>query len=247
LALDSWLYKKMSNDYFQFKQFIVRHDRCPMKVNTDGVLLGAWADVHDIRSALDVGTGSGIIALMIAQRSEANIDAVEIDHLACRQAFENIDHSPWKNRIKVHHDSFQHYASVCARQYDLIVSNPPYFRNAMKPGDKRKSKAKHDVDLGFEGLLYYSSLLLAPHGRFCVILPYAAKDNFMQLACINHLYCRRIAAVRSTPLIPFSRIIMAFSRGMTDKIQQSEITIHLKNREYSPEYIELTRDFYLAF
>ncbi len=237
----------MSNNYFRFKQFTVYHHRCSMRVNTDGVLLGAWADVNNIGSALDVGTGSGLIALMISQRSEAFIDAVEIDGPSSLQASENVDHAPWKNRIKVYHDSFRHFASVCGRQYDLIVSNPPYFRDALKPEDKLKSKARHDVELGFEELLYHSSLLLTEQGRFCVIIPYVEKDNFTDLATIQKLYCHRMVMVRSTPMARLSRIMMDFRRDRESRPEKTELIIRRGNGEYSPEYIELTRDFYLAF
>ncbi len=218
-----------------------------MKVNTDGVLLGAWADTDNIRSALDVGTGSGLIALMIAQRSDAIIDAVEIDQSSGLQAVENIDRSPWKNRIMIHQDSFQHFAVVCGKKYDLIISNPPYFRDALKPGDKARSKARHDVDLGFEELLQHSSSLLAPHGKVCVILPYAEKENFIDLAHLNQLYCQRITSVMSAPGASFSRVMMTFGQGIAEQIMKSELVIRQENGQYSPEYIDRTRDFYLAF
>ena len=218
-----------------------------MKVNTDSVMLGAWADVKAVSTALDVGTGSGLIALMIAQRSEAIIDAVEIDQSSGLQAVENINNSPWKNRIRIHHDSFQHYAVVCGKKYDLIISNPPYFRNALRPGDKGRSKARHDVDLGFEELLQHSSSLLAPHGTFCVILPYAGKENFIDLAHLNHLYCQRITSVMPAPGTPFSRVMMTFSHSTAEQIMKSELVIRQENGQYTPDYIELTRDFYLAF
>jgi tRNA1Val (adenine37-N6)-methyltransferase len=235
----------MSNDYFQFRQFTVFHDKCSMKVTTDGVLLGAWADTENVEQALDAGTGSGLIALMIAQRSEARIFAVEIDDNATLQACENAGCSPWKHRIHIHCDSFQHFALVGGKKYDLIVSNPPYFKNALKPPDKRRSAARHEISLSHEDLLKGAASLLAPQGRLCVILPYHEKENFAELAYIYRLYCRRITDVKTTPGAGFSRVLMSFDSALTGKIDKTELTIHQSDGSYSNEYIELTRDFYL--
>jgi len=235
----------MSNDYFQFRQFTVFHDKCSMKVTTDGVLLGAWADTDHISRALDVGTGSGLIALMIAQRSEAVIDAVEIDPPAALQASENSGCSPWKDRIHVHTGSFQEFAALCGKKYDLIVSNPPFFRNALKPGDKRRSNARHDLSLTHEELLKGSASLLSPQGKFCVILPYQEKDSFAELASIYRLHCKRITEVKTTPGAVFSRVLMSFGPVFTGTPDRTELTLHEADGSYSEDYRELTKDFYL--
>jgi len=235
----------MSNDYFQFKQFAVFHDKCAMKVTTDGVLLGAWAETGNIARALDAGTGTGLIALMIAQRSEALIDAVEIDPPAALQARENAARSPWKDRIRVHCDSFQHFTSVSQIKYDLIVSNPPYFRNALKPENKRRSAARHELRLSHEELLMGAASLLAPQGKLCVILPYGEKENFSELASIYRLYCHRINAVKATHGAGFSRVLLSFDPAPAGGIEKSELTIHQADGTFSPEYANLTRDFYL--
>ena len=216
-----------------------------MKVNTDGVLLGSWADADTISRALDVGTGSGLIALMIAQRSEAAIDAVEIDTPATLQACENAARSPWKKRIQVFPGPFQDFASFSGKRYDLIVSNPPYFRNALKSRDKRRSNARHDLSLTHEELLKGSASLLNPQGRFCVILPYPMLDDFAGLAFIYGLHCRRITAVKTTPGDLFSRVLMSFGPAFADTIDRTELTIHEADGSYSEAYRELTKDFYL--
>jgi tRNA1Val (adenine37-N6)-methyltransferase len=239
------IFVSMPNNYFQFRQFTVFHDKCSMKVNTDGVLLGAWADADNISRALDVGTGSGLIALMIAQRSEAMIDAVEIDPPAALQACENAGHSPWKDRIHVHPGSFQDFASNSAKKYDLIVSNPPFFRNSLKPSDKRRSNARHDLSLTLEELLKGTAPLLNPQGRLCVILPYPEKDDFVELASIYRLYGKRITEVRSTPGTVFSRVLMSFGPVPSGAPERTELTIHEADGSYSEEYRELTKDFYL--
>ncbi|MBN1414898.1 MAG: methyltransferase [Bacteroidales bacterium] len=217
-----------------------------MKVNTDGVLLGAWADVSNISRALDVGTGSGLIALMIAQRSDAVIDAVEIDRQAYEQACANASRSPWKNRIFCYHDSFQHFASGLQTRYDLIVSNPPFFSNALKPADKRKSKARHDTGMTYEELLKGTSALLTTSGRFCAILPFSEKDNFSDLAHIYGLYNCRNTCVKTTPETSFSRVLMAFGKIPVTKTDRTEITIHQANGRYSSDYIKITKDYYLT-
>lgn len=235
----------MANDYFQFRQFTVFHDKCSMKVNTDGVLLGAWADADSISRALDVGTGSGLIALMIAQRSEAVIDAVEIDPPAALQAIENSSRSPWSDRIHVHTGSFQEFAARCGKMYDLIVSNPPFFRNALKPRDKRRSKARHDLSLTHEELMKDAASLLTPQGKFCVILPYQEKDSFAELAFIYRLQCHRITAITATPGAVFSRILMSFGPVPAGTSDRTELTIHEADGSYSEDHRELTKDFYL--
>jgi tRNA1Val (adenine37-N6)-methyltransferase len=235
----------MSNNYFQFKQFTVFHDRCSMKVSTDGVLLGAWAEVDHIDLALDIGTGSGLIALMIAQRSGALIDAVEIDPPAYQQACENVDRSPWKGRIHVYSGSFQLFVAVPPKKYDLIISNPPYFRDALKSPDKGRSKARHDISLTHEELLKGASLLLAPQGKFCVILPYSELENFAELASIYRLYCHRFTAAKANPGAVYSRVLMAFGPVPAGKPVRTELTIRKADGLYSEDYRGLTKDFYL--
>jgi tRNA1Val (adenine37-N6)-methyltransferase len=237
----------MSENYFQFRQFIIFQDKCSMKVTTDGVLLGAWADTQNINRALDVGTGSGLIALMIAQRSEALIDAVEIDPPACRQACENADRSPWKDRIRIYPLTFQQFVSISTEKYDLIISNPPFFRNALKSPDMRRSEARHELSLTHEELLKIAATLLTPRGRLCVILPYPEKDNFPELASIYGLHMQRVTAVKTTPHVSFSRILMSFGSLPASRTERTELVIHQADGTYSKEYIEITRNFYLYF
>jgi tRNA1Val (adenine37-N6)-methyltransferase len=237
----------MPNNYFRFKQFIVFHDRCSMKVNTDGVLLGAWADVASAGRALDVGTGSGIIALMIAQRSQAWVDAVEIDQAAFLQAAENTDRSPWKDRIRIYHDSFQHFAPDSNTGYDHIVSNPPYFRHSLKPSDSLRSKARHDVSLTHEDLLKHVVQCLAPAGRLSVILPYLTHQYFTEIAHYQGLYPQRITRVRPKPGASFSRVLLTFGKTLVPAIERDELNICDGKNRYSAEYIKHTKDFYPGY
>lgn len=237
----------MPNNYFRFKQFTVFHDRCAMKVTTDSVILGSWADVEGVSYALDIGTGTGILALMIAQRSDAIIDAVETDVNACLQASENVSNSPWGKRIKIIHDTIQHYASLTEKAYDLIISNPPYFQHALKSSDKLRSAARHNTSLSHEELLLSANKLLSQHGRFSVIIPVTENENFIELAYIYQLHPSRITLIRPFPDAAFSRALMEFSFTPAKAVFQDELVIHKKNSKYSEEYISLTRDFYLNF
>ena len=164
----------MANPYFQFKQFTVWHDKCAMKVGTDGVLLGAWTSVENTRSILDVGCGTGLISLMLAQRCQAIIDALDIDPAACMQARENADRSPFGQRLQVIHRPFADCVTEFAgiRQYDCIVSNPPYFINSLKCPDKQRNQARHTDTLSLDELISGSKQLLSPGGRLCLILPF---------------------------------------------------------------------------
>ncbi len=237
----------MPNSFFQFKHFTVFHDNCAMKVTTDSVILGAWTDVKDINNALDIGTGTGLLALMVAQRSHAIIDAVEEDEAACRQALTNIKNSPWDGRINLINDTIQHFCQINHKIYDLIISNPPYFQHSLKSPDKRRSAARHNISLSYEELLMITNKLLAPQGKFSLIIPAAESDNFIELAFINKLYPSRITLIRSFPNSAFSRVLIEFGFNRVNTILRNELVIHNKTRKYSDEYISLTRDFYLNF
>jgi tRNA1Val (adenine37-N6)-methyltransferase len=234
----------MSNTYFQFKQFTIYHDRCAMKVGTDGVLLGAWTDTAGANHILDVGTGSGLIALMLAQRSEASIDAVEIDSEAALQAQENADGSPWKSRVFVHHDAFAHFAAASSTKYDLVVSNPPFFRNSLKPPAGNRSLAKHDTGLPYNILIEHSARILHENGRFCMIIPADERDHFSSLADFNGLSLSRCTNVCSYPGKKPVRCLLEFTRKPSLPVENN-LAIRISPGVYSEEYIKLTKEFYL--
>jgi tRNA1Val (adenine37-N6)-methyltransferase len=235
------------NNYFKFKQFTIYHDKCAMKVGTDGVLLGAWANVQNATSILDVGTGTGIIAIMLAQRSEAIVDAIEIEQNACIQATENIDNCPWKSRISVKHQSFQDFSENCLTKYDLIVSNPPYFVNSLKAPEKERSTARHSDTLSHNDLLKYSADLLQNDGLLSVIMPYAEGCVLIAEAIKYGLYCIRKCAIKPLPHLPEKRLLLEFSK--TPAFCNEELlTIESGTpKHYTEKYKELTRDFYLKF
>lgn len=189
----------MSNPFFQFKQFTIRHDKCAMKVGTDGVLLGAWTGIESCNRILDIGTGTGLIAMMLAQRSKAVIDAIDIDAEACLQAQENAESSPFAERIKIRHSALSDFAQTDTGLYDLIVSNPPYFVDSLKCPDQKRNTARHTDTLTLEDLLQDSRKLLAPQGRIALILPYDQKERLTDCIRTQNLFLSKETSVIPVP------------------------------------------------
>ena len=241
---------------FQFKQFSVQQDKTAMKVGTDGVLLGAWAPIdHNPFSILDIGAGTGIIALMLAQRTNAEqIDALEIDEAAYEQAVENFENSPWGDRLFCFHAGLDEFIdepeddpsdSELAQQYDLIVSNPPFYAEDYKTENEQRDLARFQDALPFEEIVEAADLLLSENGIFAVILPYKEEENFIDLAREFELYPTKITRVKGTPKSEVKRSLLAFSRNENPEIAIDELTIEIDRHVYTPEYIELTKEFYL--
>jgi len=234
----------MSNSKpFHFKQFSVHHDRCAMKVGTDGVLLGAWASIENTKHILDIGTGSGVIALMLAQRTNEAvlIDAIEIEKADAEQAGENVLNSPWANRISVHQKSLQDF--LPNNKYDLIVSNPPYFVNSLLPPTKSRTQARHTSNLSFEELIAHSLRLLNDNGRLAVILPFNEGNIFKTIAEKNQLYLIRETAFHSKEEKPQERWLLEFSFQKKELISD-KLTLYNSNGNKSSDYQKLTFDFY---
>jgi len=235
----------MPNPYFQFKKFTVRHDKCAMKVGTDGVLLGAWASIDNAVNILDVGTGSGLMALMLAQRTLTSIEAIDIDSEACIQATENIIRSPFKDRICVFNQSLHSYRETTNKTYDLIVSNPPYFAESLKSPSFQRNLARHTDTLSLESLIKDSKDLLAPQGRLALILPSDNENSLRKITEENGLYL-----IRQTDVVPLKggnikRILVEFSLKANEKVTQNTLVIEEQRHIYTKEYIQLTKDYYL--
>lgn len=231
---------------FQFKQFEIYHDKCSMKVGTDGVLLGAWADISETTKILDIGTGTGLIAIMLAQRTLKNviIDAVEIEGNAYEQALENRDSCIWKDQINIHHSSIQEYSDTTTSKYDLIISNPPFFLTGSKSESHQRNIARHTQTLTQEDLIFSVNQLLSPSGRFALILPVEEGRALITKAYQSNLYCSRLTKVKPKANKPFERLLMEFTR-YEKKINQSELVIQYEKRnDYTPAYIKLTSEFY---
>lgn len=237
----------MSQTVFHFKHFTIHQDRCAMKVGTDGVLLGAWTDPTSINRILDIGTGTGLIALMLAQKSTANIDAIDIDENSCSQADENISASKWFDRIQVHHCSLQSYILTCSVKYDLIVSNPPYFIDAYYANDHSRNLARQaDAGLSFDELILGVKALLKEDGKFCVILPCKEGCYFKTKAAIAGLYCNLITHVKTKSDKLEKRMIMKY-QFKKEILVENELLIHEDDISFTEDYMELTKDFYPAF
>lgn len=233
----------MPNPFFRFKQFVVYHDQCAMKVGTDGVLLGAWADCTNVQTILDIGTGSGLISLMLAQRSDARkIDAIDIDEGAYRQAILNFKSSPWSDRLNVYHTSLQDFTS--SYKYDLIACNPPYFVNSLKSPDDSRSNARHNDSLSFPDLIAKARNLLSPIGKLTLILPSDRQSDIEALAGDNGLYASRITAVCPTLGSSSKRILIEYSLFEKEALE-SELVIERARHVYTHEYKSLTKEFYL--
>lgn len=237
---------RIPNPYFRFKQFAIFHDRCAMKVGTDGVLLGAWTKIGGAQRILDIGTGTGLLALMLAQRSLAQIDAVEIDEEACIQARENVERSPFSNRIAVYQLSIQDYASTCSQRYDLIVSNPPFFDNAYKAIHQARNLARHSDRLDKVDLLQSAQQLLSENGRLAVIYPTEEAEIFHRKAEAFGFFCHRKLYVKPTLNSPIKRAIVELGKNQSE-YQETSLTIEADRHIYTAEFIALIKDFYLKY
>ncbi len=235
----------MAREPFQFKQFAVAQDLCTHKVGTDGVLLGAWVRVfqHD-QDMLDIGTGSGLIALMLAQRSSEHtgIDAIDIEERDVIQAKRNVAQSRWSEKISVRHTSLQEF--LPRKKYDLIVANPPFFSAGLLPPEKRRSQARHTHELPYPELVKHVARLLKTRARFAVILPFSEALTFIDLARSFKLNVLRKTSVRSRPYKPVERILMELGYNAHSEAE-NELIIHSEGDMWSADYAGLTRNFYL--
>jgi len=230
---------------FRFKQFSVADDRCTHKVGTDAVLLGSWVQVSENdRRFLDIGTGSGVIALMLAQRShtDARIEAIEIGRIETEQAEQNVRQSPWPEKVVVHNIALQDFKSE--GKFDLIVSNPPYFERSLLPPDPERIRARHTHQLSFDELLEGVVRLMLPRGRVAVVLPFERMTDFSQRALAQKLFPSRITHFRTRKHKAVERVLAEFKFEKTST-KESELILYSDGEAWSEEYRNLTRDFYL--
>jgi tRNA1Val (adenine37-N6)-methyltransferase len=236
------------NNYFQFKQFRIIQEQSAMKVGMDGVLLGAWTDPSGAERILDIGTGTGLIALMMAQKNNvAQIDAIEVDPEAFNEAVLNIQQSNWSKRITPELCSFQEFAEVSLQKYNLIVSNPPFFTNGVKAPLENRAQARHSDSLPLDVLISGAATLLSEKGRISLVLPIESLPEITQLTDSNKLFISRLCRVKPNPQKPDFRILIELT-NTESIIQEENLMIEFeKHHDYTPEYKELTKDFYLKF
>ena len=232
---------------FTFKQFTIHQDNCAMKVGTDGVLLGAWCSVDNITRILDIGTGTGLLALMIAQRApQAMVDAIELDEQAAEQARCNIVLTSWSSRMEVFTTSVQQFCKTDHQLYDAIVCNPPYFVDSLKSPNPSRTQARHTDTLTHDDLLSAATILLSEQGALNVILPTLEADIFIEKAKRYKLTLSRCTHVLPTPNSPIKRRLMHFVRG-DSQLVETQLVIETNRHVYTEDYKMLTKDFYLKF
>lgn len=240
----------MSNNYFQFKQFTIHQDRCAMKVTTDACLFGAWLaeKINNQRSKakniLDIGTGTGLLSLMLSQKADAIIDAIEIDKDSFEQASENIKASPWAERINIIHDDARHYSF--SYKYDIIISNPPFYENELKSDDKKKNIAHHGDDLSLKELLTIIKNNLVETGRFFLLLPYKRNDEIKKMFSGSDLSINEMVFVKQTDRHSPFRIMISgkLRKEEPAEILLDEIVIKDKTGQYTERFIVLLKEYY---
>tara|TARA_R110002049_G_scaffold44913_1_gene131397 strand:+ start:740 stop:1456 length:717 start_codon:yes stop_codon:yes gene_type:complete len=236
----------MTNTPFKFKQFIVNQDKCAMKIGTDGVLLGAWTSIENNPfSILDIGAGTGILSLMLAQRCNAElIDTIEIDDDAFEQCTDNFENSSWNDRLFCYHTSLEAFTKEIDDQYDLIVSNPPFYSDDFKSKNEQRDLARFQDALPFEHLVESASKLLSETGIFSVIIPFKEENHFIDLALKVKLFPNRILHVKGNPSLDIKRSLIEFSFSKSD-VKIMELIIETERHQYTQDYIDLTKNFYL--
>ncbi|MBP8792057.1 MAG: methyltransferase [Lutibacter sp.] len=236
----------MSEKPFQFKQFSIFQEKAAMKVGTDGVLLGAWVQLkNNPFSILDIGAGTGLIALMMAQRSDAEvIDAIELNDDAYEQTVENFENSDWGDRLFCYHAYFQEFVAEINDEYDVIISNPPFYNSTYKELSEDRAMARHTESLPYAELLEGVSKLVSEKGICAFIIPFSEEENFVSLANANGLYLNRVTRVKGTSDSPIKRSLLQFS-FVKNNVEITELTIEIERHQYTEDYKALTKDFYL--
>lgn len=233
------------NNYFQFKQFKIHQEKSAMKVNTDGVLLGAWINLDGAKTVLDVGAGTGLISLMVAQRSDAIITGIEIEKNAAEEAAQNVQNSHWKNRVSILHSSFQDFVSTTQIKYDVIVTNPPFFSNSVKNTNPHLSLARHNHLLPFEDIIEGAKKLLVENGKLSLILPFDSAHEFIKKAWEENLFLTRLTEVKPFHEKQPNRSLMELGKQKLD-LQKNQMSVFDGTRkDYSEEFKLLASDFYL--
>ncbi|MGL1889373.1 MAG: methyltransferase [Reichenbachiella sp.] len=234
----------MGNSYFQFKQFRVEQGQCAMKVSTEACILGAWVPIGNAQSILDIGGGTGLLSLMLAQRSELPIVSVEIDAEAAGQAQENFDDSPWKDRLElINQDAFQ-FAAESGQQFDLIISNPPFYTNGLKSTESAKAKAMHDTgDFNKTDFAKCIHQQLSDEGRAYVLYPKAEADEFSAIARAQELFVQECLVIRNQSHKPVFRVVLQVTKTEVE-LEPDELNVR-EGQVYSNAYVRLLENYYL--
>ena len=230
---------------FHFKQFYVFDDKSTMKVGTDAIILGAWSDTRNADNILDIGTGCGIIALMLAQKSSAQITAIDIDKESIKQAKMNFRNSPWNDRLNTKQISMQEFVRSTNQKFDLIVSNPPYFSQSLKPENIKRKVARHYDTLSFSGICSDTKTILNHEGSFYIVLPFQEKNGFTDIANDHDLHLSkefRFIPVRGKTA---KLVVLCFSHKNTETIIEDDIIIREADENHTREFIDATNEYYI--
>jgi tRNA1Val (adenine37-N6)-methyltransferase len=232
---------------FHFKQFSVQQEKSAMKIGTDAVLLGAWCPIdNNPFSILDIGAGTGILSLMLAQRtSTEQIDAIEIEEAAYEECVENFENSPWSDRLYCYHAGLDEFVDDPEDEYDLIISNPPFYSEDFKTQNLTRDLARFQDAMPFEELVEAADLLLSENGIFAVVIPYKEEEHFIELCADVELFPIKITRVKGSHTTPIVRSLLAFKRFEIPTLTDNELVVEINRHEYTDEYINLTKDFYL--
>ena len=238
----------MPNSAFTFKHFNIKQDKCAMKVGTDAVLLGAWVQAPEATSILDIGTGTGVIALMLAQKTKANIIGIEIDLSSATQAQENVKESLFHDQIQIIHHSLQEFTRISKIKFQVIVSNPPFFEQSLKSFDEKRSNARHTDVLPFEELIESVLKLLDVKGKFCLILPVIEAEKFRALAQKKGLQLSKLLRIKSRAGKEFDkRHLMQFEFSASEFSEDTLIIEEDERHNYTKKYKDFTKDYYVNF
>jgi tRNA1Val (adenine37-N6)-methyltransferase len=218
-----------------------------MKIGTDSVLLGAWCPIdNNPFSVLDIGAGTGILSLMLAQRSYAEqIDSLEIDEEAYEQCVENFENSPWSDRLFCFHAGLDEFVEEPEDEYDIIISNPPFYSEDFKTNSAQRDLARFQDALPFEDLIEVADLLLSENGIFAVIIPFKEEERFIDLCAEVELFPVKVTRVKGSHTTPIVRSLLAFKRYELSVLTADELVIEINRHEYTDDYINLTKEFYL--
>jgi tRNA1Val (adenine37-N6)-methyltransferase len=235
----------MPNTYFQFKQFTIHQEHCAMKVCTDACVLGAWFStrIAPYSTVLDIGSGTGLLMMMLAQRSQAVINGIEIDADCYKQLQENISQNEWKERLTVFHGDVRSY--TLPQQYDFIISNPPFFENDLQGNNTKEQVAKHSTQLTLNELIRIIDSHLKPGGSFGILLPYHRWEYFNQLATQANFYLTERLLVKQSPKHNYFRAILQYSKSPAATTAAIELTIQQEDRSYTTDFTALMKDYYL--
>ena len=233
---------------FHFKQFSLHHHRSSMKVGTDAIILAVWADVDSADSILDIGSGSGIISMLLASRCNARIHAVETDKASVEESTDNFRNSKFNTRLSVQKEGFVEYANHCSERYDLIVSNPPFFTNhSFKPKEESRKNARHADTLGFEQLCNGVSKLMKPTGKFCLVLPESERQYFLKTASLIGLHIQKQLNIFPIRKLPANRVNLQVGFQKPKEILTENYCIRENDFTFTAQHINLLKDYYIGW